>query len=67
VSGDRDGTVRVWDAECGAVVGDPLRGHDSSVASVAVTAGGTRIVSGSWDGTMRVWDAETGAAVGELL
>jgi WD40 repeat protein len=50
--------VQVWDAETGAAVGEPLRGHDGWLLSVAVTADGTRIVSGCEDATGRVWDAE---------
>jgi hypothetical protein len=45
--GGEDSTVRVWDAETGAAVGEPLRGHDGWALSVAVTVDGTRIMSGS--------------------
>jgi WD40 repeat protein len=59
VSGGLEGTVRVWNAETGAAVGEPLRGHDGWVWSVAVTADGTRIVSGCLGGTAREWDMAT--------
>ena len=38
----------------------PLRGHNSSVLSVAFSPDGSKIVSGSYDETIRVWDASTG-------
>lgn len=47
--------MRLWDAETGQPVGDPLSGRNSYVASVAFSPDGKRIVSGSIDGTIRVW------------
>ncbi|KAI0310253.1 hypothetical protein OF83DRAFT_1272573, partial [Amylostereum chailletii] len=44
-----------------------LRGHTSSVTSVACSPSGTHIISGSYDKTIRIWDAETGHAVGQPL
>src|SRR5450432_201589 len=63
VSGSGDKTIRVWDAETGAVVAGPCHGHSDWVTSVAFSPDGHRIVSGSGDKTIRVWDAETGAVV----
>jgi len=67
VSGSRDQTIRVWDAQTGAQVGNPLQGHTKSVNSVAFSPDGRHIVSGSRDQTIRVWDAQTGAQVGNPL
>ncbi|KAJ2935963.1 hypothetical protein H1R20_g1129, partial [Candolleomyces eurysporus] len=67
VSGSSDETIRIWDAATRAQVGEPLRGHESSVWSVAISPDGKRIVSGSDDHTIRIWDLETGAQVGEPL
>ncbi|KAG9119888.1 hypothetical protein FRC07_004865, partial [Ceratobasidium sp. 392] len=67
VSGSLDNMVRVWDADTGAPVGEPLAGHSNWVLSVAYSPDGRRIVSGSLDNTVRVWDADTGAPVGEPL
>ncbi|KAG8778858.1 hypothetical protein FRC15_010507, partial [Serendipita sp. 397] len=67
ISGSYDRTIRIWDAETGAAVGEPLEGHTDSIFSVAYSPDGRRIISGSDDRTIRIWDAETGAAVGEPL
>ncbi|KAE9389559.1 WD40 repeat-like protein, partial [Gymnopus androsaceus JB14] len=67
VSGSDDKTVRIWDANTGAQIGDPLHGHDHWVNSVAFSTDGTRIVSGSHDKTVRIWDANTGAQIGDPL
>ncbi|KAJ6564287.1 WD40-repeat-containing domain protein, partial [Mycena capillaripes] len=67
VSGSYDSTVRIWDAETGAALREPLQGHTGPVTSVAFSPDGKRIVSGSYDSTVRIWDAETGAALREPL
>ncbi|QRV94614.1 WD40 repeat-like protein [Ceratobasidium sp. AG-Ba] len=67
VSGCRDRTIRIWHAETGAQIGDPLVGHSSLVRSVAYSPDGRRIVSGSRDETVRLWNAITGAQIGNPL
>ena len=67
VSGSSDHTIRVWDAQTGTQMGNPLQGHTDSVNSVALSPDGRHIVSGSWDQTIRVWDVQTGGQVGNLL
>ncbi|CDF38040.1 WD40-repeat containing protein [Chondrus crispus] len=67
VSGSFDKSVRVWDVETGAQVGEALVGHMGWVHSVAMSGDGRRVVSGSFDRSVRVWDVETGAQVGEAL
>ena len=44
----------------GQQVGEPLRGHEQEVNSVAFSSDGTRIASGSDDNTIRVWHAAMG-------
>ncbi|KIM19886.1 hypothetical protein M408DRAFT_172127 [Serendipita vermifera MAFF 305830] len=63
VSGSWDRTIRIWDAETGDLVIQPLQGHEFSVNFIAVSPDGRRVVSGSADMTIRIWDAETGDLV----
>ena len=67
VSGSLDNTLRLWDAQTGAPIGEPLAGHEEAVLSVAFSPDSQRIVSGSRDNTLRLWDAQTGAPIGEPL
>ncbi|SRR5258706_7106507 len=52
VTGSLDGTIRIWDAESGAVVGKPLTGHTRGVLSAAYSPDGRHIISGSYDCTI---------------
>ncbi|KZT50502.1 WD40 repeat-like protein [Calocera cornea HHB12733] len=67
VSGSLDKTIRVWDAEFGTAMCDPLRGHTSRVRCVAFSHDGKRIVSCSADNTIRIWDGKNGTAIGKPL
>ena len=67
VSGSGDGTLRLWNAQTGNALGQPLEGHKSGVNSVSFSPNGQRIVSGSDDGTLRLWNAQTGDAIGQPL
>ncbi|CDF32724.1 WD40-repeat containing protein [Chondrus crispus] len=60
ISGSSDKSVRVWDVETGAQVGDALVGHTGYVFSVAISVDGRRVVSASDDKSVRVWDVERG-------
>ena len=59
VSTSDDDTVRVWNAETGALQ-QTLEGHTDWVWSVAFSPDGRRLASASCDKTVRIWDAETG-------
>ncbi|MEO0529953.1 MAG: WD40 repeat domain-containing protein [Planctomycetota bacterium] len=55
--GDTRNDVRVWNTDTRS----PrlaLRGHTGTVAALAVSADGRRLVSGSFDTTVRVWDLD---------
>ena len=67
ISGSQDRTIRMWDAEIGAAVGKPLKGHSDWVLSVAYSPDGGHIISGSDDRTIRVWDAEIHTGAGKPL
>jgi WD40 repeat protein/tetratricopeptide (TPR) repeat protein len=60
VTGNYDGTVKVWDAMRGIEV-LRFRAHRRGVSSVSFSPDGLRIVTGSFDMTAKVWDAQTGA------
>ncbi|MCX8565564.1 MAG: WD domain-containing protein, G-beta repeat-containing protein [Glomeribacter sp. 1016415] len=64
-SGSEDKTVRLWDAQNGAL-GLTLYGHTGGVTSVVYSPSGTQIASGSEDKTVRLWDAQSGA-LGHIL
>jgi WD40 repeat protein len=55
VSGSRDNTLKVWDAQTGQEM-LTLEGHSGRVDSVSFSPDGKRIVSGSWDKTLKIWD-----------
>ena len=67
VTGSDDRTIRIWDAESGTVVGEPLTGHTAGVNAVVYSPDGRHIISGSSDHTIRIWDAEAGATLGSSL
>ena len=67
VSGSFDDTLRLWEADSGKPIGEPLKGHTNSVLSVAFSPDGKRIVSGSYDNTLRLWEADSGKPIGEPL
>jgi WD40 repeat protein len=62
-----DPTVRLWDADTGAPLGDPLTGHTNAVNSVAFSPDGHRLATAGTDHTVRLWDADTGALLGDPL
>lgn len=54
-SGSNDGTVQLWDAQTGEIVGQPLRNHQGQVNAVAFSPNGKLLASGSADETVHVW------------
>jgi WD40 repeat protein len=55
VTASYDDTARVWDAQTGQPVGQPLN-HDWSVNSASFSPDGKWVVTASRDKTARVWD-----------
>lgn len=55
VSASWDKTIRIWDAETGRQIGQPLEGHLDVVNSASFSPDGKWIVSASSDGTIRIW------------
>ena len=66
VTASGDKTARVWDADTGKPVGEPMT-HGEAVHSASFSPDGKRVVTASWDKTARVWDADTGKPVGEPM
>jgi WD40 repeat protein/serine/threonine protein kinase len=58
-AGGNDGTVHVWETDSGREL-PVLRGHKSSVMSVAYSHDGTRLAAWGRNGTIKIWDANTG-------
>jgi WD40 repeat protein len=61
LTGGKDGTVRLWDVETGALV-CTYTGHQSEVNTVVFTPRGD-VASASDDGTVRIWQVQTGRQV----
>ncbi|OAX37489.1 WD40 repeat-like protein [Rhizopogon vinicolor AM-OR11-026] len=55
-----DSSLRVWDLESGAQIGDDWRDGGVAVLAMALSPNGKTVVAGSNDGTMRLWDIKTG-------
>ncbi|MGH9841450.1 MAG: AAA-like domain-containing protein, partial [Blastocatellia bacterium] len=66
VTAGLDGTARLWSAETGEAIGQPMR-HEYAVLAVAFSPDGRRVVTGSYDNTARLWSAETGEAIGQPM
>lgn len=64
-SGDRDGTITLWNVETGAVQ-SRLTGHLGSIDALTFHPGGRRLVSASSDHTIRIWDVINGEEIGLL-
>ena len=47
VTASDDNTARLWDAESGKQIGEPLTGHTDAVGSAAFSPDGKRIVTAS--------------------
>jgi WD40 repeat protein len=60
-----DGSLRLWDLESGAQIGDEWRdkGYKAAVFTIALSPNGNTVASGSDDGKVRLWDVETGEVV----
>ncbi|CAE6530672.1 unnamed protein product [Rhizoctonia solani] len=58
VSGSRDSSICIWDAQTGQLLLGPFKWHAESVKSARLSSDGMRVVSGSNDKTIRVTDIQ---------
>jgi WD40 repeat protein len=60
-----DDSLRLWDLENGAQIGDEWRDEEdeAGVWTVTLSPNGKTLASGSADGTVRLWDVEMGKVV----
>ena len=65
VTASADHTARVWDAQTGQPLTEPLK-HADQVTAAQFSPDGKRIVTASADNTARVWDAQTGQPLTDL-
>ncbi|MBT5713626.1 WD40 repeat domain-containing protein, partial [Candidatus Poribacteria bacterium] len=63
ITGSRDKTAKMWDAESGDLMQTFARGHGDAITAVGSHVGGRRVLTASRDGNARIWNAETGRAV----
>ncbi|EIN07512.1 WD40 repeat-like protein [Punctularia strigosozonata HHB-11173 SS5] len=66
-SGSWDWTIRIWAADTGKEILEPIWWHAAPVTSVAFSPNGGCLASGSYDCTVRLWNVETGQQIGEPL
>ena len=66
VTASSDGTARVWNAQTGKPMAEPLK-HNKELTSAQFSPDGKQVVTASYDGTARVWDAQTGHPLTEPL
>lgn len=59
-----DGTLRIWDADTGALDREIKVVNDGLVLSVAFSPDGKFVATGDETATMNIWDAATGERVG---
>jgi WD40 repeat protein len=61
-----DGSLRLWNLESGAQIGEDWRDEVEKTAAVykmALSPSGQTVVSGSGNGKMKLWDVETGQVI----
>lgn len=55
VTGNRDGTVQMWDAN-GSPLGSAIKAHNGAIEELAFSPDGQQLLSAALDGTVMDWD-----------
>ena len=66
-SGGEDRTIRIWDAQTGSPILEPLKMHTKSILCVAFSPDGSQIASGDQAFLVMLWDATSGQLVSKPL
>jgi WD40 repeat protein len=66
VTASRDHTARLWNANTGEPVGEPMR-HYEDVTTAVFSPDGKRLITASDDGSARVWDGRSGRPLSDPL
>lgn len=53
------GSIRIWNLQTGALLGEPLDAHKSWVNALAISPNAQTLVSGSEDTSIRIWNFQT--------
>jgi WD40 repeat protein len=65
--GNRDYSIRIWDAKTGEQIGSPLTGHGDAVSSLAFRPDDPNVlVTGSWDKTVKLWELSTSTCLSTM-
>jgi small GTP-binding protein len=64
-SGSYDGTIKLWNAKNGKLIGS-LQGRSKSVRSVAFSPDGNTLAGGSSDNTIKLWNVKNGELIRSL-
>ena len=59
-----DKTIRLWRADTGEAIGEPLEGHTWAVRALQLSADGKRLLSAGEDNEARLWDLEGRQVIG---
>ncbi|MCJ7568725.1 MAG: TIR domain-containing protein [Anaerolineales bacterium] len=63
----REHFIIMWDASIGEPIGEPLKGHTTSISHVVFNPDGKLLASSGINGEIILWDVATGSQTSQLL